>query len=109
MTTTTQALADVIAKRDSMTGAANWQAVEDGYAQGQLAASGGCYALNASGAIARGKDLTGDLAPPAYLWPLAKEDYTPTTVRADLVEAAARILGEIERLDRMAAQSGGEG
>lgn len=109
MTTTTQALTDVLAERARMTASANWQAEEDGYAQGQMASAGACYAFNAAVTTARGQTFTGALEPPKYLWPLPRADFAPTTVREDLVRAAAMLLAEIERQDRTAPAPGGEG
>lgn len=42
---------------------------------------------------------------PPHLWPFAREYWKPTDPRRDLIKAAALIVAEIERLDRLGGQS----
>lgn len=68
---------------------------DDQIPNGHLALAGACYALSL--AI---PDPEGELRPP-FGWPWSEERWKPTTPRLDLVKAAALILAEIERLDRL--------
>lgn len=73
------------------------------YGDGQLAFAGAVYATNAAGNIRYGNDSSNEpgAAAPA-LWPWTNHWWKPTTVRRDLVKAAALIIAEIDRLDREA-------
>ena len=59
--------------------------------RGELAKAAACYALNAA------SPLTLRFSS----WPWEAESWNPTTPRRDLIKAAALILAEIERLDRV--------
>lgn len=61
--------------------------------QGQLADAAACYAWNVV------RPQPPGLAP--FGWPWEEERWEPTTPRRDLLKAAALILAEIERLDRV--------
>lgn len=61
--------------------------------RGELADAASCYAWNVAHPQPPG------LAP--FGWPWEAESWNPTTSRRDLIKAAALILAEIERLDRV--------
>lgn len=98
---------DVLAERRRQVEAEGWTPEhDDEHNNGEMAIAAACYALNA----------TDDSDGPeirfvgAELWPWADEWWKPTNPRRDLVKAAALILAEIERIDRIPAapQHGGE-
>ena len=60
------------------------------------------YALSASGCW-RGSGVGNQMPLPIY-WPWDRSWWKPTTPRRDLVKAAALIIAEIDRLDRIAAK-----
>lgn len=90
MSSTGNALADVVIER---------QIVEEGYDEkhdsdhtdSELAQAAAAYALQAAGR----NDLALDN------WPWDSESFKPKDRRSNLVRAAALILAEIERLDRL--------
>lgn len=90
------ALRDVINERFRQIEAEGFDAAhDDQHGLGELARAGAAYALAAG---------TGDAHPlPPSLWPWTAHWWKPTSRRRDLVKAAALILAEIERLDRLAA------
>jgi len=83
---------------------------DDEHVHGELARAGACYAMVAGAAAAvmaeRGetRELShySDTSAPKGVWPWAKKWWKPKTRRHDLVGAAALIVAEIERLDRLA-------
>lgn len=94
-----QALRDVIDERARQVSQEGWTpAHDDGHAHGQLVGAAICYALTSI------PDWMGRDAYNQTLWPWAKPLFKPTTPRRDLVKAAALILAEIERLDRLEAR-----
>ncbi|MDQ5902966.1 MAG: hypothetical protein QG672_553 [Pseudomonadota bacterium] len=79
---------------------------DDANPAGVMSVAAGCYALSAGYALAlAGGDTSTCPAPEAFPWDDAW--WKPTTSRRDLVKAAALILAEIERLDRMAERQEG--
>lgn len=76
---------------------------DDGHDHGQLAAAAASYAF-----IASFDEFRGASSPPV-IWPWAVEWWKSTTPRRDLVKAAALIVAEIERLDRLEAAAKKEG
>jgi hypothetical protein len=79
---------------------------DDQHENGELAIAAGTYALHA-GLTTEGDRHASDFGrgnPPGP-WPWAPEWWKPSSPRRDLVKAAALLLAEIERLDRL---SGGE-
>lgn len=73
-------------------------ATDDTYVEGELAQAAATYALSAA-------EISGAHA----FWPWHMHTYRPGLPRRDLIKAAALILAEIERLDRLTAQPKGEG
>ncbi|WP_326929500.1 hypothetical protein [Burkholderia sp. ABCPW 111] len=63
----------------------------------EMSCAAGCYAMYTLAYPA------GDPPPP---WPWATDWWKPTTQRRNLVKAAALILAELERLDRLRARAG---
>lgn len=91
----TKAAADVLAERRRQIEAEGWTPEhDDEHSDGSLARAAVCYAL--SGAQFDRPSLS-------VLWPKSWSSgwLKPTNARRDLVKAAALILAEIERLDRM--------
>ena len=89
----TQAAKDVLAERRRQIEVEGGTPEQDNqHAIGQFALAAACYALNAAGS---GCEV-------ARNWPWDDSWWKPTDQRRDLVKAAALILTEIERLDRMA-------
>jgi len=103
----TQAVLDVLAERRRQIEAEGWTPEHDDaqHTAGELAGAAACYArhVNARAWVIDTPfdTYTTEVAPNEWPW----EDWwwKPSTPRRDLVKAAALILAEIERLDRMAA------
>ncbi len=99
---------DVLAERNRQIKAEGWTPEhDDAHKNGSLSRAGGFYALNAGAAMWYGTTDTTicDAAPDG--WPWAPEWWKPSEARRDLVKAAALILAEIERLDRIQPPTGG--
>lgn len=97
---TTAAARDVLAERRRQIDAEGWTTErDDSYINGELSDAAASYALNA-GVPMR------NLRPP--YWPWDSSWWKPSTPRRDLVKAAALILAEIERLDRIQPARGGD-
>lgn len=104
----TNAAADVLAERRRQIEDEGWTPEhDDQHMQGQMALAAGNYALCAGFASKwNGGDTT--LCKPAPQgWPWPRAWWKPTNSRRDLVKAAALILAEIERLDRMNSPEAG--
>jgi len=73
---------------------------DDGYKMGQLAGVAGCYCLDACRPT--GQHIKNDikLILPR-IWPWAEHWWKPRTPRENLIRAAALIISEIERIDRL--------
>lgn len=100
---------DVLAERRRQIEAEGWTPEhDDAHKNGSLSRAGGFYALNAGAAMWYGTTDTTicDAAPDG--WPWAPEWWKPSEARRDLVKAAALILAEIERLDRIQPPKGDE-
>lgn len=69
---------------------------DDKHDGGELAMAAGCYAFACAGASIRSQVDGLPLS-----WPWNKKWWKPTTKRRNLVKAAALIVAEIERLDRV--------
>lgn len=67
---------------------------DDAHNTGALCAAGACYAISAFGG-ANDHELI------ERLWPWTAAWWKPTTPRRDLIKAAALIVAEIERVDRL--------
>lgn len=76
---------------------------DDALVEGELAGAAGCYAMNYAGSFGI-HDYKDDVP---MMWPQAPETWRPTGGRRDLVQAAAWLLAEIERIDRLAGCEGG--
>lgn len=83
---------------------------DDGHIRGDLALAGGSYALRAGIWFLEGNDVPDKLtghgrrytnveSPP--LWPWDQKWWKPKGPRRDLVRAAALLVAEIERIDRL--------
>ncbi|WP_052130599.1 hypothetical protein [Erwinia typographi] len=79
-------------RRRQMTTAGHTPAGDDRYRHGVLANAGAAYALQAA-------NPHNNTVPAA--WPWRHDLFRSTTPRRDLIKAAALILAEIERIDRM--------
>lgn len=102
------AITDIIVERQRQQSVEGWTPEhDDGHADGQLATAASCYALMAAReqCLSDGEYLRSQNALP-YLWPWDPKWWKPTNPRRDLVKAAALIVAEIERLDRLANKSG---
>lgn len=102
----TKAAQDVLEERLRQISAEGWTpAHDDQHTSGDLARAAGLYASNAGTAMHFGTADTSicDTAP--YGWPWDESWWKPTTARRDLVKAAALILAEIERMDRLPANA----
>jgi hypothetical protein len=87
------AMAAVIAERFRQVEAEGWSPEhDDEHAPGELAAAGACYALAAH-------DASSVHPPRGWRW--ADEWWKPAGFRRNLVKAAALILAEIEKFDRL--------
>lgn len=92
-----KAIEDVLAERRRQIEVEDFSSTYDDMAtRGQLASAGACYALTASGT---------PIAVIETLWPWAAKWWKPTTVRRNLIKAAALLLAEIERIDRATARN----
>jgi hypothetical protein len=100
-----QAAQDVLAERERQQTVEGWTPEHDAmHAPGTLAAAAVCYAVDSvGGADRRVFDTKEDCL--RYIWPWDRSWWKPKDERRNLVKAGALILAEIERLDRLAAQS----
>lgn len=102
---------EIAAERRRQVEAEGWTAEhDDSHNLGELASAAGVYAFGAAVDDAeRGvMDDFGRSGTPHRvhrLWPWAPEWFKPTSRRRDLIKAAALIVAEIERLDRLSAAS----
>ena len=100
-----EALQDVIRERQRQLASEGFSLErDDQYKLGELAAAGGRYALFAQSPKFHREalNIAGNpkLGAP-FGWPWSKDWFKPTDCRRDLVKAAALIVAEIERLDRI--------
>jgi hypothetical protein len=94
----TQAAHDVLAERQRQIEKEGWTPEHDeAYKPGELAQAASCYALWAFVA-----EALPNWVPPS--WPWHDVWWKPASPRRSLVKAAALILAEIERLDRVEAK-----
>lgn len=101
-----QAAADVFAERRRQVEAEGWTLEhDDEHRHGEMAVAAACYALN----TADDSDGPEVRFVGAELWPWADDWWKPKDRRRDLVRAAALLLAEIERLDRVAIKGGDVG
>ena len=96
--TMTKAAQDVLAERQRQIDVEGWShAHDDGIDEGDLAAAGSAYALNAACNL---NPLANPLDEIPDTWPWDVQWWKPTTPRRDLVKAGALILAAIEQIDR---------
>lgn len=99
--TVTQAEYDVCKERTRQVAGEGWTAEhDDTHANGEIARAAAAYAYEA-GRTDHQRKVSADEAP--QIWPWAASWWKPTDRRRDLVKAAALIIAEIERLDRLSA------
>jgi hypothetical protein len=92
-----QAARDVLAERQRQISAEGWTTGhDDEHATGGLALAAACYAISG-----RGVNQWPMEAMLYDWWPWDRKWWKPKTRRRDLVKAAALILAEIERIDRV--------
>lgn len=102
---TCKAMGDVLTERLRQVSHEGWTAEhDDAHRSGALAHAGACYAIHSAAFISK-REKFGPGRPPVNdgLWPWDDEWWKPTTPRRDLVKAAALLVAEIERLDRLEA------
>lgn len=98
----TKAATDVLAERRRQIDVEGWTpAHDDQHVGGELARAAGNYAINAGAATALADGDTTLCSDAPYGWPWARKWWKPVNARRDLVKAAALILAEIERMDRL--------
>lgn len=103
-----RALSDIAAERRRQIEGEGWtREHDDQWRRGEIAGAAACYAMQVT-LDGIGQRQLADTVKHTILelWPWASHWWKPTTARRDLVKAAALILAEIERLDRMEAQDG---
>jgi len=100
-----EATRDVIAERRRQIEAEGWSAEhDDEHTDGAMALAAGMYAVNsASPTFLDFDDGFGPDERYPIGWPWHRQWWKPKNPRRDLVRAAALIIAEIERLDRLAA------
>lgn len=89
------AVSDVVAERNRQKSVEGWTAAhDDQHIRGEMALAAACYAI---------AEFPSETAHEAArsLWPWGDEWWKPKGFRRNLVRAAALILAEIERLDRI--------
>lgn len=91
-----KAIDDVLAERNRQQAKLGWTpSHDDEHGAGQLADAGACYALSASG-------MPRELYENFWPW---DGGFKPKDPRNDLVRAAALLIAEVERLDRVLSPS----
>lgn len=98
------AIQDIAAERRRQVEVEGWSAEhDDEHRHGEMAAAAACYAIKAA---RLGNDNRFGLGYPPPYWAWDARWWKPTTKRRDLIKAAALIVAEIERLDRMESPNG---
>lgn len=93
-----QAMTDVARERFRQINEEGWdEAHDDQHANASLIFAANSYSFNAI-------NPAGKTAPPPPAWPWDKKWWKPSSPRRDLVKAAALLIAEIDRLDRMEAR-----
>ena len=98
------AMRDVLAERHRQVTVEGWTAEhDDQHDRGELARAACCYAYESA---TRDYALEASLSYMPLTWPWSRKWWKPKSQRRDLVRAAALLIAEIERLDRISrAQS----
>lgn len=92
---------DVLSERERQVASEGWtHQHDDEHDPGDLACAGAAYALSAGDAIHPMSQGDGRCQQPLF-WPWDAKWWKPKTPRQDLVRAAALIIAEIERIDRV--------
>ena len=95
----TDAIRDVMAERLRQVNEEGWTAtLDDRYEYGELAKAAACYACEA---IKSDYLRRMDAFSVPTDWPWGGDSWKPKDPRRDLVRAAALLIAEIERLDRI--------
>ncbi|NQE78590.1 hypothetical protein A8L50_05305 [Pantoea ananatis] len=102
---------DVLAERQRQVSQEGWTPEhDDTHSSGEMAGAAACYARHVNGRKwvyqSRPDDYSSEEAPES--WPWDEAWWKPKSPRKDLVRAAALLIAEIERLDRLAAEPGGQ-
>jgi len=92
-------LDEIAAKRQHQISKGYDAAHDDQHAGGEIALGAAAYAMSAAKHPGPGKTQTPVWVPP--VWPWDREQFSPREPRDDLIDAAAMIVAEIERLDRL--------
>ena len=103
-----KAALDVLAERRRQIDEEGWMpGYDDGHSDGQLARAASCYAYYGSWGASDRQQMARRFP---REWPWERAWWKPSDRRRDLVKAAALILAEIERLDRIptAPANGGD-
>jgi len=72
---------------------------DDMHIMGELAGAAACYCLTSNGVMRKDGPTSVD---PKEFWPWEQSAFKPGDRRRDLIKAAALVVAEIERLDRLA-------
>lgn len=95
----TKAAQDVLAERQRQVTAEGWTpSHDDEHDGGAMATAAACYAL--------GREGVSGVREFVSFWPWDRKWWKPKDRRSNLVRAAALLLAEIERLDRIAGVEG---
>lgn len=96
-----QATKDVLTERERQKSVEGWtEEHDDEHSNAEMSAAAAAYAFNAYTT----SSFRAYAADPLGFWPWDIEWWKPTTPRRDLIKAAALILAEIDRIDRMEAR-----
>lgn len=80
---------------------------DDGHIGGEMSLAAMCYCMAASvAARVPATEKQYQSSPAAPVWPWNEDWWKPKNPRRDLIRAAALIVAEIERLDRMVNKKG---
>jgi hypothetical protein len=95
------AIDEIVAERRRQIEDEGWSSEhDDAHVPGALSRAGACYA---KWAVRSPNDYRHSAGYPPEGWPWSPMWWKPRDVKRDLVRAAALIVAEIERLDRLAA------
>ncbi|HVI51535.1 MAG TPA: hypothetical protein VM661_10020 [Candidatus Sulfotelmatobacter sp.] len=97
--TTSRVIDEIYSERRRQVDAEGYSARHDDKHPGQMAAAAACYAIRSSEDVSL--EIRRDTI--TTLWPWEISAYKPKDTRRDLIRAAALIVAEIERMDRIAS------
>lgn len=108
-------IGDITRERQRQVEEEGWSlAHDDEHGDGELATAAACYALEPSERAMEGghwtyggrdPELSKWVGSRPQLWPWRADWWRPSSRRRDLIKAAALIVAEIERLDRLAGSA----